>query len=140
MRCALFFVAFLLVAFPAEAAPAPVYKDRPSLESAHRALPKPLRDQIESAQRGRPELIDAMKRDIRFARTETEKVNRLAQIERWKAQHYCYPIDHLEYQRQQPAYQSRENQQKIEEALKFYRRQYVEAKKKGPIKLPNSKE
>ena len=140
MRRALLPLALLLVALPAISAPAPVYKERPSLETAHRALPKALRDEIELGQSSFPELVERARHSSTLVRTQKEKLICLRAAEKWKEAHYTYPIQHLEYQRNQPPYQSREDQQKIETALKFYRIQYAEAKKKGIFKVPDLKE
>lgn len=124
-----------------DGAPAPVYRERPpSLETAHRALPKALREEIERFQNSIPEIIEGAKQSSKLARTQKEKDAYLAGVENWKRHYYSFPIQHLEYQRQQPDYVSREDQQKIEEALKFYRIQYAEAKKKGLFKIANLKE
>jgi hypothetical protein len=124
----------LLLAAVAVSAPAPVYKERPSLGSAHRALPEALRYDIDSFYRSLPEFIERSERNLRLARTQREI--RLSGIEVLKAEFYRHPIELLEYQRRQPPYQSREDQRKIEEALKFYRLQYHEAKQKGILVEP----
>jgi hypothetical protein len=137
-RRALLLLALLLAAPAAESAPAPVYKERPGLESAHRALPKPLRDEIERCQRDLPELIARAEHSSKLARTRKEKDAYLGTVENWKRHYYFFPVQHLEYQRKQPEYQSREDQAAIELALKFYRIQYAEAKKKRLFKgLPS---
>jgi hypothetical protein len=51
MRSAAFSITILLAASAMEAAPAPIYREPSSLEAAHRALPKALREEIESEQR-----------------------------------------------------------------------------------------
>lgn len=132
-------LAFLGAASLAGAAPAPVYKERPSLETAHRALPKALRDEIERNVPECLELVESYSLCAKRARIQKEKDAYLRTAEKWKAQQYRYPIDHLEYQRKQPEYQSRDDQQKIDVALKYYRLQYEDVKKKGLIEVPNFK-
>jgi hypothetical protein len=138
-RPALLLLAILLAA-TAEAAPAPVYKERPSLESAHRALPKALRDEIEWFQRSNPGRIEGNVQASKRVRTEKEKLACLLGAEHHKRAYYAYPVQYLEYQRKQPDYASREDQAAIETALKFYRIQYADAKKRGLFKIPNLEE
>jgi hypothetical protein len=127
----------LLVAAPlAWAAPAPVYKERPSLESAHNALPKDLRDEIDHFHRHLPERIARTERNLRLASTQRSKELHLAGIAVRKASFYRFPIEMLEGERTRSLYQSREDQRKIGEALKFYRLRYHEAKQKGILVEP----
>ena len=136
MRLGLFLLSLLLAAPTTESAPAPVYREPASLETAHRALPERLRYMIDSFHRHLPESIDGWRRDMIRARTEKDKESKRRTMEHWKAEFYRHPIDLLEYQRQQQPYQGREDQQKIATALKYYRLQYHEAKKKGLFTEP----
>ena len=131
-----FLLIILFVAVKSEAAPAPVYKERPSLESAHRALPEDLRYMIDSSFDSLPEVIERSERNLRLARTERERQIRLSGIAARKAEFYRHPIELLEYQRKQPPYQNPGDQRKIEEALKFYRLRYHEAKQKSTFVEP----
>ena len=136
MRAAAFYIILLLAASVAEAAPAPVYKERPSLESAHRALPEDLRYMIDSCFGSMPESIELAKRNLRLARDKKEREIRLSGIAARKAELYRFPIEMLEGVRGRSLYQNRDDQRKIEEALKFYRLRYHEAKRTGILVEP----
>jgi hypothetical protein len=135
-------VYLLLLALPATtgATPAPVYREPTSLEAAHRALPKPLRDQIEQGQTSFREALKGYRENSRRAGTQEEKARWLLGVERMKEAHYSYPIHYLQAHRKQPEYQNREDNSAIDLALRFYRIQYEDAKKRGLFSLPKSKE
>ena len=73
MRLTLLLLALLLAAPATESAPAPVYRERPSPEAAHLALPKALRDEIELGQRSFPELVEGARHSSTVVAIEEER-------------------------------------------------------------------
>jgi hypothetical protein len=112
-------------------APAPVYKERPSLESAHRARPKALRDRIERTQTTFRDRLESYREQARRAGNLEGDARWPLEAEWLKEAQYIYPVYYLASQSRQPIYQNRDDQRKIEEALKLYRLRYYEAKRKG---------
>ena len=139
MKQTLLLLALLWAGSVAEPAPAPVYKHRPTLDSALDlallALPLELRQEIDASNVSCADIVQGhMMHLSTLTHTKEQRKNRLACIEKWKRNGYLYPIQFLEAQRKDAKYAGREVQARIEEAIKQHRLHYEDAKKKGLVK------
>ena len=128
----------LLVGFAAPgvgiAAPAPVYKGWPTLESAHMALPVELRDSIQGPLDALPDHIEETQQMANTHPDPKVRAKFALSVEKLKGKRYSHPVEVLEFWRKQGKYRGTEDEAKIKLALKLYRKRFERAQKQGLVK------
>ncbi len=118
MRIASFILAFLVIAFHLEAAPAPIY----------RGLPEEVKNLVEAYTITTPKMMETTKRRIVTARTKEEQDLWIRDLELLQRECYCKPVTILQNVLKDPRYQSHRDQEAIQRALEKYRDRYQDAK------------